>query len=195
MVSAPTPRRFFISRWMASLGGEHGLEAQPGQGAQRVEPCVANRRLVAISTDPLTRRSGRSSSFSRMRAGKGREVLRFGRRCAESASLALSAALGGVPTASAGALSAEGAAAHAAEADFAPGLGDLGDPLFEDLPFVVALDLEALAVAFHHAGAHLFRIKIGAALAASLTLGLGQGGRHGGDQRTGDAGQDHPTSE
>ena len=38
MVSAPTPRRFLISRWMASVGGEDRLEIQAGHRLQRVEP-------------------------------------------------------------------------------------------------------------------------------------------------------------
>lgn len=70
MVSAPTPSRFFISRWIASLGASTALSRSPVIVRRVSSPCVAKSRLVATSMQPFTRRSGSRPSRSRMRAGK-----------------------------------------------------------------------------------------------------------------------------
>ena len=74
MVSAPTPRRFLISRWMASLVASTGLRFRPVRVLSASNPCVAKSRLVATSTMPFTRCSGSNSSFSKMRAGKSERI-------------------------------------------------------------------------------------------------------------------------
>jgi len=58
MVSAPTPKRFFDLALDGPVEGKDGLEVQAGERLQRIEPCVANRRLVATSTVPCTRCNG-----------------------------------------------------------------------------------------------------------------------------------------
>src|SRR5689334_11001971 len=78
MVSAPTPRCFLISRWMASVGERTGLRRKPVMVLSESSPWVAKRRLVAISMEPLIRRSGSNCSFSRTRAGKSESSCRSG---------------------------------------------------------------------------------------------------------------------
>ena len=70
IVSAPTPSRFFISRWITSVGASTGRSRRPVRAFSPSRPWVAKSRLVAISIWLSTRRSGSSSSRSSRRAGK-----------------------------------------------------------------------------------------------------------------------------
>ena len=75
IVSAPTPRRFFISRWMASLEARTGLRFRPVSVFSASSPCVAKSRLVATSTVPFRRRNGSNSSLQQNARGKKRKKL------------------------------------------------------------------------------------------------------------------------
>ena len=76
MVSAPTPRFFFISRRSASRGDRTNLRRRPVSERSVSSPRVAKSRQLAISMEPLSRRSGSNSSFRRMRAGKSASTSR-----------------------------------------------------------------------------------------------------------------------
>ena len=70
MVSAPTPRRFFSSRWTASEGASTGRSRRPVSARNPSMPAVTKSRLVAISIWLSIRRSGSSSSRNSSLAGK-----------------------------------------------------------------------------------------------------------------------------
>ncbi len=78
MVSAPTPRCFLISRWIASIDARTGLRLRPVRVLSESSPWVANSRLVATSAEPFKRRKGSSCSLRRMRAGNRERSWRSG---------------------------------------------------------------------------------------------------------------------
>jgi hypothetical protein len=62
----------------ASLVARTGLRFKPVIVFSASRPCVANSRLVATSTVPLSRRNGSNSSFSKIRAGNSESNWRSG---------------------------------------------------------------------------------------------------------------------